>query len=209
MVKTGPDSLLAAAAELLDRGGPEAVTLRAVGLAAGVSRGAPYHHFATKMQLLAAIAARELDRLADAFLAVEGQGSIESQGAPAAKAMMLIYLRWALEFPERFRLTFGRWEEDDARLGLAAVRVREAFVAAVSRAQQDHELPAGDPVRLAALALSATHGAADLAAAGHLGPDRTGAGRTGRIDGEGLVHDWFVHMRAAARSQQGPSSNLG
>src|ERR1700735_1194403 len=108
MVKTGPDSLIAAAAELLDKGGPDAVTLRGVGLAAGVSRGAPYHHFATKTELLAAIATRELDLLADDFVSVEGKG------APAAREMMSIYLRWAIQYPERFRLTFGRWENDDA-----------------------------------------------------------------------------------------------
>ena len=187
MVKTGPDSLLVAAAELLDQGGPEAVTLRGVGRAAGVSRGAPYHHFVTKAELLAAIAARELDDLADSFLLVE------ARGAAAARAMMLGYLRWALAFPERFRLTFGRWETDDARLGAASARVRDAFVAAVAQAQQDRDLPGGDPVRLAALVLSATHGAADLAAAGHLSPTRKG-----RVEAEDLVHDVFAHLRAAA-----------
>jgi AcrR family transcriptional regulator len=188
MVKTAPDSLLSAAAALLDRGGPGAVTLRGLGLAAGVSRGAPYHHFATKSDLLAAIATRELDRLADAFLA------IDQQGAPAARAMMLIYLRWALEYPERFRLTFGRWEHDDALLGAAAARVREVFVTAVSEGQRLGELPAGDPVRLGTLLLSAMHGAADLAAAGHLAPIRTG-----RLDVDDLVNDLFGHLKAAAR----------
>jgi len=188
MVKTAPDSLLSAAAELLDRGGPGAVTLRGLGLAAGVSRGAPYHHFATKTELLSAIATRELDRLADAFL------SVDKQGAPAVREMMLIYLRWALQYPERFRLTFGRWEDDDARLGAAAARVRGLFVTAVSDAQEQRELPAGDPVRLGVLLLSAMHGAADLAAAGHLSPTRTG-----RVDVDDLVNDLFLHLKAAAR----------
>ena len=188
MVKTAPDSLLSAAAGLLDQGGPDAVTLRGLGLAAGVSRGAPYHHFATKSELLAAIATRELDGLADAFLA------IDAQGAQAARAMMLIYLRWALQYPERFRLTFGRWEDDDARLGAAAARVRTVFLTAVAQAQSVGELPAGDPARLGTLMLSAMHGAADLAAAGHLSPIRTG-----RVDVDDLVNDIFRHLKAAAR----------
>jgi AcrR family transcriptional regulator len=188
MVKTAPDSLLSAAAGLLDQGGPDAVTLRGLGLAAGVSRGAPYHHFATKTELLAAIATRELDGLADAFL------SIDVQGASAARAMMLIYLQWALQYPERFRLTFGRWEDDDTRLGAAAARVRTVFLAAVAQAQSLGELPVGDPVRLGTLLLSAMHGAADLAAAGHLSPIRTG-----RVDVEDLVNDLFRHLKAAAR----------
>ncbi len=187
MVKTAPDSLIAAAAELLDKGGPDAVTLRGVGQAAGVSRGAPYHHFATKVELLAAIAAQELNRLADKFLAVK------DKGAPAAREMMFIYLTWALQYPERFRLTFGRWENDNALLGAAAARGREAFIAAVAEAQIGRVLPTGDPVQLAALLLSAIHGAADLAAAGHLSPIRKG-----RVDVEDLVNELFRHLRAAA-----------
>jgi AcrR family transcriptional regulator len=50
-------ALLDAAADLLDTGGPDAVTLRAVGARAGVTRGAPYRHFPDKDSLLTAIAA--------------------------------------------------------------------------------------------------------------------------------------------------------
>jgi Bacterial regulatory proteins, tetR family len=42
MVPTTRDALVAAAAQLLDAGGPEAVTLREVGHRAGVSHNAPY-----------------------------------------------------------------------------------------------------------------------------------------------------------------------
>jgi AcrR family transcriptional regulator len=55
------DRLVDAATELLDEGGPAAVTLREVGRRAGVSHNAPYKHFADKESLLAAIAARELN----------------------------------------------------------------------------------------------------------------------------------------------------
>ena len=48
--------LLRAALELLHEGGVEALTLRAVARRAGVSPGAPYHHFADKDALLAAVA---------------------------------------------------------------------------------------------------------------------------------------------------------
>src|SRR5580698_6594892 len=99
MTKTDQDSIVEAAAALLDRGGIEAVTLRAVGLQAHVSRGAPYRYFATKSELLAAIASAELNRLAEAFSRQPGSG------AAAVKGMMLAYLRWALSAPERFHLT--------------------------------------------------------------------------------------------------------
>lgn len=65
-------ALLDAAAGLLDEGGPDAVTLREVGARAGVSRGAPYGHFADKESLLTAVATESLDRLADEIAALRG-----------------------------------------------------------------------------------------------------------------------------------------
>ena len=65
------DTLVAVAAQLLDEGGPEAVTLREVGHRAGVSHNAPYKHFADKEALLAAVAAfeREEHKLSPARIA--------------------------------------------------------------------------------------------------------------------------------------------
>ena len=50
------ERLVTAAAELLDAGGEAAVTLRAVGSAIGVSHNAPYKHFVSRDDLLAAVA---------------------------------------------------------------------------------------------------------------------------------------------------------
>ena len=58
-------ALLDAAAELLDSGGLDAVTLRAVGARAGVTRGAPYRHFPDKENLLIAVGTRAWDALGD------------------------------------------------------------------------------------------------------------------------------------------------
>ena len=188
MTKTSSDTLIEAAAILLDGGGPAAVTLRAVGDAAGVSRGAPYRHFEGKTQLLAAVASRELDRLTGIF----NRGK-DPAGDLAVEAAMVAYLKWALRYPERFRLTFGRWETEDRGLGAATGRTRQIFIQAVSRAQRSGELPVGDPHRLGTLLLCAVHGIADLALAGHLSP-----GRTGRADARALVADLFAHLRTAA-----------
>jgi AcrR family transcriptional regulator len=56
-------ALLGAAAGLLEEFGIGAVTLRAVGERAGVSRGAPYKHFADKEALLSVLAAGYFGRL--------------------------------------------------------------------------------------------------------------------------------------------------
>jgi AcrR family transcriptional regulator len=180
------ERLIDAAAALLDQGGPAAVTLRDVGKAAGVSHNAPYRHFADKHALLAAIAARELARQAD---------NLAGSAAGDVREMMRGYVRWALRYPERFRLTFGRWERDDAGLGAAAGDARGGLRHAVAAAQAKGELPAGDPERLSALVLALAHGAADQALAGHLSATGKGA-----ADAEDLVADLFAYLRLAARS---------
>src|SRR4028118_763436 len=67
-------ALLEAAAGLLEGGGVGAVTLRAVGERAGVSRQAPYNHFADKGVLLSVLAANYLGRLGEA-MAEAGRGA--------------------------------------------------------------------------------------------------------------------------------------
>jgi hypothetical protein len=103
-------------------------------------------------------------------------------------------VRWALRYPERFRLTFGRWERDDAGLGVAAGAARAALTRAVAAAQARGELPAGDAERLSSLLLALAHGAADLALAGHLASRGKGG-----ADAEDLVADLFGYLAAVAR----------
>jgi AcrR family transcriptional regulator len=185
MTESRRESLISAAAQLLDQGGPAAVTLREVGRVAGVSHNAPYKHFKDKDDLLAAVAARELNR----------RGHVGEAGAPpSAKALMLGYVGWALRYPERFKLVFGRWSRGgNAELADAAERSRKRLVEAVATAQTLGELPTGDPERLAALILALTHGAADQALAGHLAADGKG-----RADPPDLVEDLFGYLRRSA-----------
>jgi AcrR family transcriptional regulator len=185
MAESRRESLISAAAQLLDQGGPAAVTLREVGRVAGVSHNAPYKHFADKEDLLAAIAGRELNR----------QGRLADDPAPGARAMMLGYVRWALRYPERFKLTFGRWARGNAELADAAQTSRARLVEAVRADQAACVLPAGDPERLTALLLALAHGAADLALGGHLARDGKG-----RADPDDLIEDLFAYLRAAARA---------
>jgi AcrR family transcriptional regulator len=170
-------TLLDAATRLLDEGGVEAVTLREVGRLAGVSHNAPYKHYANKEALLAAIAARELDRHAAA-------GSLRD--------LLRGYVRDGIAHPARFKLIFGRWTADSPELGRAAHAAQERLTEAVGTAQKDGELPPGDPVRLASLLRALTHGATDLALAGHLA-----AGGKGRADPDDLVDDLLDYLRRA------------
>ena len=169
------------------------VTLRAVGETAGVSRGAPYRHFKGKAELLAAVAARELDRLAARF-----EDETACSGAPDVEEALGAYLDWALLYPERFRLTFGRWEIEDQSLGAAAARARLIFIRAVTAAQADGRLPPANSLRLGVLLLAAVHGIADLELAGQLGPARTGL-----ADAKRLVADLFSYLRPSTNGPAG------
>jgi AcrR family transcriptional regulator len=179
-------ALLDAATRLLDGGGVEAVTLREVGRLAGVSHNAPYKHFASKEALLAAVAARLLE---------ERRAEVPD-GAPtpaaALRATLVAYTAWALRHPVRFKLVFGRWSIDSPELAAAAHAAHESFVALVVDAQAAGALPPGDPVRLAALLRALTHGAADLALAGHLAADGKG-----HADPQDLVDDLLHHLGPA------------
>jgi AcrR family transcriptional regulator len=182
-VGTTRERLIDAATELLDGGGPAAVTLREVGRLAGVSHNAPYKHFADKEELLAAIAARSLR---------PGRRAVAAGAEPvdALRTMMHAYVRWAVRFPARFKLTFGAWSTDSDELGAAATAARAELVQTVVAAQDAGQLLPGDPERVAALILAATHGAVDLFLSGHL--SKTGKGHAGPHD---LVDDLFDRLR--------------
>lgn len=183
------DSLVAAAAALLDDGGPAAVTLRGVAARVGVSHNAPYKHFRDKAHLLAAVAAAELDRRTAAL--AELPPGTDPVGP--LRDTLHAYVAWAHEAPQRFRLTFGPWETTDPDMARAAAAAQHTLSGAVAAAQAAGALPDGDPERLSALLRATAHGAADLAASGHLRPD--GKGRAGPDD---LVDDLLALLAAAA-----------
>ncbi|HEY4457163.1 MAG TPA: TetR/AcrR family transcriptional regulator [Pseudonocardiaceae bacterium] len=157
-------ALLDAAAELLDSGGPDAVTLRAVGARAGVTRGAPYGHFPDKDSLLTTIAAEALERLADQVRAVRADPEVSPADTlhRALAALMAIGRRQ----PHRYRLMFGAPVGDQRAIHIAvqaADRAMDEFLAVVSDlvgTQHAH--------RFAALLLTSAHGITDMELSGHL-----------------------------------------
>lgn len=186
-MSTTRDALVAVATELLDSGGPDAVTLREVGVRAGVSRAAPYRHFANKEDLLASVAAhglRERQRVR--------RTRRTSTAADALRADLHHLVRTALARPELFRLTYGRWTIDSDDLADAATTSRADFVQLVVAAQAEGALPPGDPERLTALVTAVAHGACHLALNRHL--SRTGKGHA---DPNDLVDDILGYLHPA------------
>jgi AcrR family transcriptional regulator len=97
-------ALVSAALDLLESGGAAALSLRAAARACGVSAMAPYRHFASKEDLLEAVAARGFEQLAAdleaADAAADGKAALAAQGAA--------YVAFACRHPALFRLMFTR-----------------------------------------------------------------------------------------------------
>jgi AcrR family transcriptional regulator len=103
-------ALLAVGDELLDEGGPPAVTLREAARRLGVSAAATYRHFRDRDAYLGALAVlgfeafgRAMNEAFQAGRAGVGPGA----EASALQAMGLAYVRFAVARPGRFRLMFG------------------------------------------------------------------------------------------------------
>ena len=96
------EALLDAAEALLPKSGPEGLTLREVARRAGVSHGAPYHHFDSRDALLAAVAERGFVGLGEAMAGAAGATPPER-----LVAICEAYVDFAARHPTRFRLMFG------------------------------------------------------------------------------------------------------
>jgi len=95
--------LIAAALKALDRSGPDAVSLRELAAELGVSRAAPYRHFANRDALLAAVAAHGFDDLnSDYDRAVQAGGD----AMDGLRALSRAYFDFARDRPGLFKLMF-------------------------------------------------------------------------------------------------------
>jgi AcrR family transcriptional regulator len=97
------EALLNATREEIERGGYESLSMRDLAASLGVSEAAPYHHFADKRALLAAVAAQGFRDLEAAAME-----AMEKAGGPAARMEQgaRAYLAFAAHHPQLFRLMF-------------------------------------------------------------------------------------------------------
>lgn len=157
------NALLAATDTLLAEAGLEKFTLREVARRAGVSHGAPAHHFGDVSGLLSAYAAEGFAELARAM----ARRRAAAPSAPFAQllAVGLAYVDQALAHRARFQLMFRSDCLDPASVPLTTAR-DEAYahlVACIARID-----PGPDPAaelrrrRKTALAWSMVHGFATL-----------------------------------------------
>jgi AcrR family transcriptional regulator len=96
-------ALLEAARGLINEAGVEKLTLREVARRAGVTTGAPYHHFADKAELVYALTGQSLEELDQASLAAL-EGIVEPR--EQLRAIGVAYVLYAVDHPAEFRLMF-------------------------------------------------------------------------------------------------------
>ena len=165
-------AILDAAATLLEDKGPEAVTLRAVGEAAGVSRSAPYRHYADKAALMRALAGRTLRQIAERIR----HGAERHRGArQRLRAGCWAYIDCAVECPHHYQLVFGDAPiaEPDPGLEEAADDAMAAVGELVAQAQGAGQLRPGPTREIATVIWVLLHGLAALQITGHLHEPRT------------------------------------
>ena len=96
-------ALLAEGLRLVESSGADAISLREVARATGVSATSVYRHFPDKRALMTALAQEGVSRLGEAqHAAAAGAGG----GTEAFSAVGCAYVRFALANPGLFRLTF-------------------------------------------------------------------------------------------------------
>jgi AcrR family transcriptional regulator len=153
-------SLLDAAGALLDAGGPEAVTLREVGARTGVSRSAPYRHFADKQTLLTALATNAVGQLGDTLGGLANSDDLPERSLRAALLSLVTIGRTR---PHLYRLMFTTPTGDPTAAVQAAERTWDLFIDIVGRVVGPEQAR-----RYGALLLTNAHGIAGLESSGHL-----------------------------------------
>lgn len=99
------NELLDTAEAQLGAAGVDALSLRALARAVGVSQTAPYRHFNDKSELLAALATRGYRKLLEGLEAAGHQAGANPEEQMHAFAHS--YVNYAVDHPDLFKLMFG------------------------------------------------------------------------------------------------------
>ncbi|MDE1162550.1 MAG: TetR/AcrR family transcriptional regulator [Acidobacteriaceae bacterium] len=170
-------ALIEAADALIAESGLEGFSLRAAAQRAGVSPGAPAHHFGSAKGLLTEVALLAFARADEVLLAAVKQDYAEN-----VRSLSYTFVKFAQEYPGHFRLMFRHdlIDRTDARYKEVTERAGKRLAHAIAVYQGKNELDfskfedAAD--EFAGLAL--LHGMADMVIAektGHLFPRKNSA----------------------------------
>jgi AcrR family transcriptional regulator len=162
-------ALVEMAVQVIQDEGVQALTLRDVGSRLGVSRTALYRHFDGKEALLARVAAEGFKRFHQALAASVARAA--KRHADPMPAMAAAYMRFARANPSHYQTMFSgvvtdwRAYPDLARHAEAAFNVLRDTI----RNEQQHgRIGPGNPLELAEITWSLSHGIATLGMARQL-----------------------------------------
>jgi AcrR family transcriptional regulator len=160
-------TLLDAAVALIDEVGPRAFTLREVARRAGVSHNAPYRHFASKDELLVAVAAEGFDRLTGVM-----EKAMKPGKTPLERLQLcgVGYVDFGLRWPQHLLVMFDlpAAARNDCNMQVVGENAFRVLLDSIVAAQRSGDLAAGDPLPPAWTAWSLVHGIAKLAISGNL-----------------------------------------
>jgi AcrR family transcriptional regulator len=174
--------LLDAAVRVLEKEGVAALSLHALTRRAGVSSGAAYHHFASREELLTAVALEGFELLVgEMHRAIAGT---EADPAAYLEGLGRAYIRFAIAHPGHFRVMFR--PELHAHLGKGAGGPADEGLKlldqAIARCQAAGLAAHVDPRALVLLAWSTVHGVSDLWVNGSLSQDQIVCDEAALID---------------------------
>ena len=152
-------ALIDAAVGAIATHGVDALNLRQLAARAGVTSGAPYHHFANRKGVLRAIAEEGFERLEAELIAAREAAGVDAQAR--LEALGRAYVDFAVSRPGHFRVMF----HGDARSSgptAPGLRSFQLLRDAVLACQEAGAAPPGDPAPLVLTAWSAVHGFATL-----------------------------------------------
>jgi AcrR family transcriptional regulator len=153
-------ALLRAAEEIIRESGVEGLTLRACARRAGVSHGAPAHHFGDITGLLTEFAAEGFERLAHAMSKRQLKDADDE-----LQAAGLGYIEFAMRWPEHFRVMWRSelLNEDSTRLRQARETAQQPLRDALRRANAEGGMLSEDELGVRfQLAWCSVHGYASL-----------------------------------------------
>ncbi len=176
---------------MLTEQGVEAFTLRECARRAGVSHGAPAHHFGDVGGLLADVAADGFEALAERM---DGYAGDFADPLDRLIAIGRAYIDHALAAPGQFRVMFHceRVREDWPRRVAAADACFQRLLTAIQ-----HCFPQADGQAQLLGAWSVVHGFAELALAGSFDPMLAGRSRAdfARDEGGAMLRQWLHPYR--------------
>jgi AcrR family transcriptional regulator len=152
-------ALIDTAVKTIARHGVDGLSLRELAARAGVTAGAPYHHFASRHELLSSIAEEGFARLEAQLIAT--RDAAPDRASARLEALGLAYVTFAVSSPGYFRVMFHGASKSPGPTE-AGLRTFHLLRDAVAACQQAGQAPEGDLAALVLLAWSAVHGFATL-----------------------------------------------